>query len=378
MPDLYLFNPDNDLALASGQANFTAPKAAVALRNAGAALPLWYAGKGDRLLAGGINARWYESIVETFGIEADIYDHNPSDMVPKPWGWSLAARRTFELNGLRPEQLPDDATLERLRELSHRRTASRIRDIIAPKLDFPIAPAAVEIRSVSDLESYLAEQPASIIKSPWSSSGRGLLDTRRIDPAETLRRCDGTIGRQGSVMVEQAFDRRADFAMLFDCAGGRCKFVGYSLFDADVSGAYTGNILASDSAILLRLSEFYPAERLTATAEALETAIETMIAPYYSGPLGVDMLLASQPDGTVLLDATVELNLRMTMGRVARVLADRYLAADSVGRFSVSPRRPGILPEQIPLVVENQRIKKGSVALTPPGGLFDFIVDVNG
>lgn len=378
MRRLYLFNPDNDLALASGQANFTPPKAALALRNAGSALPLWYGDHGDYVISPGINARWYDSMVETFAIGPDIYDHNPSGLTPAPWGWSLAARRTFELNGLTADQLPDNDTLQRLRNLSHRRTASLLNEAIASDLDFPIAPAAAEFHSIDDLSRYLHDHPASIVKSPWSCSGRGLLDTRHVDRAETLRRCEGTINRQGSVMVETAYDRTADFAMLFDCKYGNCSFVGYSLFDADVSGAYTGNILAPDSVLLDRLGHRYPSQRLTEVSEALRRAIETNIAPFYTGPLGIDMLLAAMPDGSTLLDATVEVNLRMTMGRVAHEFTRRYLTEGSEGYFSVIPHRAGTDSDSLKPIVENLRLKNGSVSLTPPGNAFDFIVKAIG
>mgnify|MGYP001140241913 FL=1 len=51
MPRLHLFNPENDIALATGSDNFTAPKAALALRASGAAPPLWYVDPGDTFLA---------------------------------------------------------------------------------------------------------------------------------------------------------------------------------------------------------------------------------------------------------------------------------------------------------------------------------------
>lgn len=373
MARLHLFNPENDIALAAGTANFTPPKAAVALRQAGAALPLWYAHAGDRILCHGINGRWLTEQNTLFGMDVDVFDHIPgSDLTPAPWGWSHAVRREFLSEGFSSDRLPDDEQLELWRQLSHRRTSSALREAIAPHLGFDIAPAAVEINDCQSLATWLAEHPASILKSPWSSSGRGLIDTRRMRPDEVLRRAEGVIRRQGSVMVENAYERTADFALLFMCERGVCRHVGYSLFSTDASGNYNGNYLAPDNMLLATIGKYYPPERITSVASAIEITLTEMIAPVYNGPLGVDMLTAAMPDGTIMIDATVELNLRMTMGFVAHSLSTRYIAEGSTGRFSVRPSAAVIKPASGDTIIENRRIVSGRLMLTPPDGQFIF------
>ncbi len=376
MAKLHLFNPDNDLALAAGIENFTAPKAAVALRNAGAALPIWYGQAGDSVLTHGVNRQWFKSVCERFSLDVTIFDHQSVALYePAPWGWSRAARRDFAREGFSAAALPSDDQLELWRQLSHRRTAGRLREAVAKRLDFEIAPAAVEATNCEQLKAVLAEGEPLIIKSPWSSSGRGLLDTRHVSADETLRRCEGTIQRQGSVMIEKAYDRIADFAMLFYCEQGRCRFVGYSLFNADESGSYTGNVLAKDDRLLGMIRAHYPAERIVETAEAMREAIEDIIAPAYSGPLGVDMLVARTADGSRLLDATVELNLRMTMGFVAHSLSERYLADGSEGEYSVITAKNR--PACDEMIITDRKMVSGRIDLTPPGGQFRFVVDVH-
>ena len=378
MARLHLFNPENDIALAAGKANFTPPKAAVALSQAGAALPLWYAEDGDRILCHGINDRWLAEQTELFGIDVDVYDHQYADTLKAtPWGWSHAARREFLNEGFPAEALPTDSQLELWRQLSHRRTAAALREAIAPMLGFDIAPAATEFSDTASLAAWLAGHPAAILKSPWSSSGRGLTDTRRLNSAEVLRRAEGIIRRQGSVMAETAYERTADFALLFFCEDGACRHVGYSLFTTDAAGNYSGNYLASDSRLLAAIGRYYPADRITAVAKAIENALTTMIAPVYDGPLGVDMLTAAMADGTVILDATVELNLRMTMGFVAHSLSTRYLAEGSTGRFSVMPAALTQADVTDKKIVESHRIIRGRLMLTPPGGQFTFTAEVS-
>lgn len=376
MAKLHLFNPDNDLALASGIENFTAPKAAVALRTAGAALPLWYGEAGDSVLAYGVNARWLESINERFEPGVSVFDHqSAAHYEAAPWGWSRAARKDFLREGFAAESLPTDEQIEQWRQLSHRRTAGLLREELAKRLDFEIAPAAVEAASTEQLRELIAKGGPLIIKSPWSSSGRGLLDSRHISLEETLRRCEGIIQRQGCVMVETAYDRMADFAMLFECNRGSCSFVGYSVFKADDSGSYTGNFLAADERLLEIIGTHYPADRIKKTADAMREAIKSIIAPVYSGPLGVDMLVARMSDGQRLLDATVEINLRRTMGFVAHSLSKRYLAEGSEGEYSVAPAKNS--PAIDNMIVESRRMVSGRIDLTPPGGQFRFVADVH-
>ena len=50
MNRVFLFNPENDIALAAGRQNFTPPKAAVQMALSGATLPWWLGDSDDYLL----------------------------------------------------------------------------------------------------------------------------------------------------------------------------------------------------------------------------------------------------------------------------------------------------------------------------------------
>ena len=49
--ELYLFNPDSDLALANNEANYIAPASARRMAQDMALLPIWYAAPGSAVLA---------------------------------------------------------------------------------------------------------------------------------------------------------------------------------------------------------------------------------------------------------------------------------------------------------------------------------------
>ena len=52
MKKLYLFNPENDMALASGSPYYMAPASAKKMANDLAMLPAWYADAGSEILVG--------------------------------------------------------------------------------------------------------------------------------------------------------------------------------------------------------------------------------------------------------------------------------------------------------------------------------------
>lgn len=367
---LHLFYPENDLALAAGHANYTPPPKVLNLRRAGELLPLWYGSPGDCVCCNGVNAAWLGDTIERFGLATDVFDHQfRPGMLPTPWGWSGASAALLHQQGVPRAELPDDSRLEQLRQLSHRRTAAVVQGLVSAQLPFAIAPAAVECTAVGALTALLDSGRQFIAKLPWSSSGRGLLDSRKCSREHFIRQAQGMIHSQGSFMLEQAYDRVMDFAMLFDCTDSGCAFRGYSLFSATASGRYSGNLLLPDTDIEQRLAAYVPAERLHAVRSAMAVALAQVCGSLYRGPVGVDMLVADTPQG-FLLDATVEINFRMTMGRVARALTDRFVAPGVEAQFCVLPTPTP--PDNA--IVDGHRFVSGVLPLTPPNPNFAFIV----
>lgn len=351
-PRLWLFNPENDIALAHGSARFTPPMAAVQLARSGATLPFWLADKGDRVLCRGVNDRWLADIQSRFGIEAEPWDGS-TDLAPSPWGWSHAARQTFIEAGFDPSQLPSDNELDTLRRLSHRRTSALVANALQPLLPFAIWPAAREAFTTDDIAAAVAAGPC-VVKAPWSSSGRGIAFVDADTLPKQLSRFAGTIRRQGSVMVERQARRLLDFAMLFDYSYGHCQFVGYSVFDTMTTGAYTGNYVEPQDRLLDRITAHVPAEHIVRLQTAMPQALAATLGTDYRGPVGVDMLVADTPDGP-MLHAVVEVNLRYTMGRVAIALHQR---TGRVGRFTITPGTASTT--------------SSAICLTPPGADFAF------
>ncbi len=344
MNKLHLFNPENDLALAAATANYTPPRAAMELHRGAALLPLWYAAPGDCVYAPEADADWAERMVRRFGLGVSI----GTEGEPAPWGWSHHAAAQFRRMGI-DGPFPD---LDRLRELSHRRTAMCLHHMLqSMSLPYELPSEPQEIASVGEL-------PAGtdfFIKAPWSGSGRGVADCANMPRSQVERLCEGIIRRQGSVMVEPRLAKVRDFAMLFASDGqGGITYRGLSLFFNSSGCAYGGNIVAPQT----QLAEKLGTDHLDVTAAAVGQALKTLVAGDYAGPLGVDMMLYRAADGRTLICPTVEVNLRMTMGAVALSL-ERFTNG-RVSEFRIIPHPQATTPD--------------SLSLLPPSSPFTFLL----
>lgn len=359
---IHLFNPDNDLALASGLAHYTAPAAALRLRRDGALLPMWYGSPGDRVIAHGVNARWLDSRLASFPSLPGLHDHEYNSLLPTPWGWSAAARVDLLREGCDPALMPSPGDIERLRLLSHRRTSRLLALRLAEKLpDMALPPAAEEVTAVAEAAALMDRWGTVYVKQPWSGSGRGVVCSSP-NPRAAVRAAESYIRSQGSAMVEPAMDAALDFARLFLCRDGHALDLGTSVFTTDARGAWTGNLLAPEPVRLARVEAVCPDVDLPRLFAALREAVEEMIAPHYSGVLGVDMLASR--DGNVR--PVVEVNLRLTMGYAANRFAELHLHPDALGALRVIPlrSRADLPPETY--TAEGGRLLSGTLHLCPP------------
>ena len=94
---LYIFNPEHDLALASGETNYMAPASARQMAAELALLPMWYAGEGSAVLApSAYNLDYIKRMQELLGLsvhlmtEPELVSERNLDI--HPWGWDMAIR----------------------------------------------------------------------------------------------------------------------------------------------------------------------------------------------------------------------------------------------------------------------------------------------
>lgn len=327
---LHVFNPEHDLALASGLSNFTAPHAGRRLRADLGYLSALWAGADDCVLVEHVEQarRAYGRLRARVGgapcrfVDKSQLQHLPIDRV-EPWGWDLALRAALIRYGVRPEACASETEIAAVRDCSHRRYAAEV----LRRLDWKVP---VEATSVETVEACLLEHPRLVVKAPWSSSGRGVrfIDGGLSDYHRGWLR--NIIAQQGSVMVEPMYPKVKDFGMEFEALpDGRIRYLGLSLFDTR-NGAYTGNIIASEEDKMEIISHYVSKDSLCLIREKLMAVLGDVIGRRYTGPFGVDMMILSRSDGQGFsVHPCVEINLRRTMGHVAIAMADASPLAPS-------------------------------------------------
>lgn len=389
MQKSHIFNPDNDLALGNGDPNYIAPASARRMAADLASLPVWWANEGDSLLIPHSSTVYYwQKYPLCSQLAPSINWITPVDPLPSqplsPWGWNPALIRQLMRRGYSSERMPDEEQMNNLRRMSSREWAAGIlHRIRVENTDLPLTGDAIPCRSETEVERAVKSLPRTLLKAPWSSSGKGLRKGfgNYLPPLSGW--CVHTLRAQGCVMVEPFYDKLEDFAMEFHLSETthRLNFIGYSLFNADENGAYNGNRLMSNRAIEEHLQQYLPPHTLTLLQKRLIHLLEPLLQESYSGYLGIDMMICrnatnehEKPD--FLLHPCVEINLRMNMGIVARLLTDRYLAAEHTGRFVIeyahTPQQLHELHNQRtaahPIQLNKEgKIESGYLCLTPPG-----------
>ena len=344
---LHVFNPEHDLALASGLSNFTAPHAGRRLRADLGYLPALWAGEGDCVLVEHVEQarRAYGRLRARVGgapcrfVDKSQLSHLPIDRV-SPWGWDLALRAALIRYGVPAEACPSESEIAAVRDLSHRRHAAEVLSLLTPHTSLleNLLEVPVEATSVETVEAYLLNHSRLVVKAPWSSSGRGVrfIDGGLSDYHRGWLR--NIIAQQGSVMVEPMYPKVKDFGMEFEALpDGQIRYLGLSLFDTR-NGAYTGNIIASEEDKLDMISHYVPESLINDIREKLIHAISDVLMSHtspqspshYTGPFGVDMMIISQPKGQGFsVHPCVEINLRRTMGHVAIHMANAFTFSPS-------------------------------------------------
>ncbi len=375
MARVHLFNPENDLALAHGKRCYTAPLNAMALHRAGALLPVWYAVNGDYVIAHDEDLAWLETIKRQFGIDVAVYDSAIADFVTCaiPWGWSLDAVRQMINAGVPESVIPDCNSIAYLRQLSHRRISIDVMQKLRECLSCELPPLPFEAVESSQVLEYRRKNGGCYVKSPWSSSGRGVFDATLMDEDELTRRCDGIIRRQGSVMCESRLDKVEDFATLFYSDGAKVRHVGYSAFFNEHGTSYGGNIVLPDDEIRRHIESLVGIGILERLSVVLQNIFTDIIPPYYQGYFGVDMMVYKNDWFKMQVAPCVEVNLRMTMGVVAWHLNNRYLAPGSRGLMRVEYGKCSAA-DTLPVVKDN-RLIEGTLSLIPRNGNFSITLE---
>lgn len=342
-PVVHAFLPAFEHELAGEPAS----TAALAVARDQATLPLFLARRGDVVLVPrGPSLDWLDAL-SAAGVELPELLVSGDDLRAgvaslrgrplsglAPWGWGPGARALLEplFRQVRPgpfEWLPDESHARVIAQLASKAWAAARSG----------SGSLVCTDEASALAALRALPGRAVVKAPWGTSGRGAL---RIDGGEPdlqqvtwLRR---TLERQGAVVIEPWLDRTVDLSVQLDVRGpDDVRIIDITRFFADRRGQYAGHVIGPHDAGLDGESRRLLGERKAGAASGLDVLRETaraigreLAAAGHRGPAGVDALLHRDASGALRLRPLVEVNPRLTMGRIAVELR-RLLARGRVG-----------------------------------------------
>lgn len=188
MPYIRLFNPENDIMLQwpaerTISSVHTLSPNVEALRRAGAMLPVWWSSPGDAVIVHDDDSlysrKWLDEMSALFPFlsHVSIVSATDTGKPGAPWGWSGDAARRLSRAGA---ECPSIAQLERMRMLSHRCTSLMVMEYLKQNSTIPLPLLPTEATTVEEVQLAVASSPNGFyIKSPWSSSGRGVVQIGR-------------------------------------------------------------------------------------------------------------------------------------------------------------------------------------------------------
>jgi hypothetical protein len=384
-PKLHYYNPGHETVTLQGTA-YTPSANVQRMLDELAFLPAWYADKGDYVymekdVPPGFLSQLPEEVRPDVTVvsEEALRLHAPSfpEMRAAPWGlsWqSIGFYKNLMSRYKTAIELPvwKDAYVE----LTGRQTGAtcfkKIRQLL-PGVSFPSLP--LFFSELPDMEAWLYEHPgASVIKTPYSSSGRGLLwlkEGRLTDKDRDW--INGAIKKQGRVSIEPVLDASSNLAMeFFIDEQGKVRYEGLSVFETSPKGAYHGNKLMAqaelEKGVCSSIGEALFRQVKETTAEAIR---ETYAG--YAGYIGADMLVYKTAEGANALHPCIEVNMRYTMGMAAIRLFENYIHPDAKGIFNLTyGADPGMVTnahrkkeEAYPLTFKDGKLRSGYLSLCP-------------
>ena len=283
---IYIFNPEHDLCLANGDENFVPPRSAMGFAN------------------------------DNMDLSERLKRPNKQRRQIIPCGWNHSLRKRLINEGIDPSALPSEEELQFIRTHSRREFALEVHSRLSCGNSQVMGPDyRIVATSVGEIEAFISANGSAVLKSPLSGSGKGIRFVRERLSESDAGWCRRTLDKQGSVIVEQRFEIIKECAMLFECHYEGIDFIGYSLFESR-NGAYSKNILASNEDIEDLIAGYIPRDTLIDIRENLTGILSDTLTGQYEGFLGVDQMIC-QTDSPVFIPVS-EINLRMTMGLIAR------------------------------------------------------------
>ncbi|MGQ1891846.1 hypothetical protein ACT29H_15505 [Thermophagus sp. OGC60D27] len=391
-PEIFLFNPTNEMAIANGQGSYMPPLRLQRFENDLAAIPWLLTNEQDFILISQKQGNTLEHLSQ-FGWKMPSLVTSPSEIPENmrinfsPWGWSPAVynklKPFYHLASRQWMEHPFATWKNNSAHLLSRETGYQLLNEIKkiknqhPKhydlIEIPYSP--IKISNIKQLAQTLSDiQPPALIKTPWSASGRGLFRIRdhRDDPSQSdwIR---GMLKRQKVIYLEKMLSKIQDVSFQF-IINKNINYKGHNFFYTDDSGQFAGCAVGYPENSFSCFQDMNKVkEALSQGAEIISLALKQLrIEIQYCGPAGIDGLFFIDDQNEMKLQPCLEINLRYNMG-LANLRLQNRIAPQAHGRWTT-----GIFKQEAwtsfckrmsmenPPVFEQNKIKKGFLPLVNP------------
>lgn len=292
-----------------------------------------------------------------------LAENSASEFEFCPWGNSPAEQRLFS-----PFMAKESLWQDSYKQLFERKTAAKLLEALIRKFDYPESLIPKVIYTVDELEQLVANKAPIVVKSPLSSSGRGIMVLRRNYLNDTNKQwTQSQLQQQGYLTAENWLDKKYDFSLQFKF-GETIEFSGISLFKTNSNGQYSGHTLHCQN------QEFPPSLHEAIKNLGLQLQKELHHSPYskHRGNLGIDGLIYwCEEEEMLKIHPCLEVNPRFTMGALALEL-EKMIHPHATGLFNMHFDKQGQYAAFVeqkkknsPLAFSEGKIRKGFFTLTP-------------
>ena len=384
---LFHFNPTCELAVANGSPYYMAPALLREFEEELTPLMLLFSSGSDWILQENPVAETFVRELTRLGfpsaefltkdeILSRINTLNINYIKLKPWGISPAESYLFDF--IQP--FTKQKWQPKMKDLYGRKMSSQFLHDFIQKHRQSIFPGVDElpqlVTAIPEIERLIDRLGNVVVKSPFSSSGRGLQVIRRQKlNAANIQWINTNLKQQGYLVVEKWHNKLHDLSFQFYIGeNGKVDYLGPSFFLTNSNGQYVGHHLNFSAYGQLPFSSLQINDIGHKLTDAL---VCSDYAKIHRGYLGIDALIYEEKNA-VKFHPCLEINARYTMGTVCKMI-EKYLHPEASGYFRTffstkssylefAQQQAGKFP---PEIIEG-KLKYGFVSLTAPSSLSRF------
>ncbi len=405
LPDVYVFNPTCEYAIANGNASWQPNHILKQMEADLSTLAMFLALSKDYVLVEKtpdpefiqsfkrLDIEIPKFVLKSMALKNPLFINQPKNKL-LPWGWSPSIHKFLSplkdscSNDFRKSPVFNWNTGHR--EITTRKFAADILKSIIEPCDnnyfIPVEQTPKVCVTKNDFEAAIKQWGNVMIKAPWSSSGRGLQPVTKIPVHQKVwEKILGIVNEQGYALVEPFLNKELDIALQFELIKGKVEFRGTGNFFTNKKGQYWGNFLNGLPHSFKTKEWEFATKVIPEIRHKIINALEnSKMAALYEGFFGIDMLIYSDKENNLKINPCLEINARYTMGMLS-IQLEKLLYKHKKGMFKTF-YQPGNsfsefakeMTKQHPLVIKGDKIESGFFPLTETGNnsLFGAYIQV--